>query len=199
MCYRAVVMDMRHLSAAASVLSFLIACASTTTDGGSSTGGSTSSSGGSTSGGSSSSSTSGGSSSGAGGATKTSIQRLCTGWCGEEAACLADAKTKCYAALASDANLAKLEACGAEGKCGVEPCGVGSAAGTAWVTKCKDKVGSCGGSIDGLSAGDCGDVIPLFRDDVIADVQACVSKACDDFTACLQGAIQAADPACSSL
>lgn len=128
------------------------------------------------------------------------VAQLCAGLCGEQAKCRSDERSICNAALSNDAKLAQLEACGAEGKCGADACGIATTAAKQYVTACRNKVEACGGSIDGVSAGDCDDLVPIFRDEVIAAMKACLSRACGDVTACWMDAVKDAEPAaCAGL
>ncbi len=123
------------------------------------------------------------------------VAQLCAGLCGDQAKCRSDEASICYAALSNDAKLSQLEACGAAGKCGADACAIATTASKQYVTACRDKVAACGGSIDGVSAGDCDDVVPVFRDEVIAAMKACLSRACGDVTACWKDAVEDAEPA----
>jgi hypothetical protein len=145
----------------------------------------------------------GGEGTGSGGAggdasTKTPIERYCAAQCVPESDCATSPASICYATLSTEANLEKLEACATQGKCSTTACGIGSSAAVAFLQKCQAKVGSCGGSIDGFSAGDCDDVFPLFRDDVIAALSTCFDKTCDAVMPCLSSAGESKEPAACS-
>jgi hypothetical protein len=51
-----------------------------------------------------------------------------------------------------------------------------------------------------VRAGDCDDVVPVFRDEIIAAMEACLSRACGEVTACWKDAVEDAEPAaCAAL
>jgi hypothetical protein len=137
---------------------------------------------------------------GAGGAasTKTPIERFCAAHCIPESNCATSPASICYAALSTEANLEKLEACATEGKCSTTACGIGSSAAAAFLQKCQAKVGSCSGSIGGFNADDCDDVFPLFRDDVIDAISTCFDKTCDAVMPCLSSAVKSKESAACS-
>lgn len=129
---------------------------------------------------------------------KSKVELYCSAHCIQEANCVTDPRSLCAAELSSDAALADVNACASRQECNWAKCRPATAARTQYETACKGKISACGGKIGGLSAGDCDDVSPVFRDDVLVALAACFDEACANVNACmLQVSKSAAPSACA--
>lgn len=128
------------------------------------------------------------------------VEQYCSARCVEDPGCTTSPRSRCYADLSTEAVLAEVDACAARQVCDWAKCRAPTTARTRYETACKAKVAECGDALGGLSAGDCDDVSPVLRDDVLVPLTTCFDEACGDALRCLAEALKASSPtACADL